>query len=146
MDGLPSAPAIAGLPRLFLHLEGATLLVLATGLYYWGGSPWWIYVAFFFAPDVAFFAYFAGQRAGALVYNALHTTLGPAILVLLSVAYEFAPLATAGAAIWAAHIGYDRMLGYGLKYPAGYRYTHLGKLWWPPRTGSWMRLPSPDMD
>jgi hypothetical protein len=30
--------------------------------------------------------------------------------------------------IWVAHIGFDRLLGYGLKYPTGFGNTHLGKL------------------
>jgi len=28
--------------------------------------------------------------------------------------------------IWIAHIGFDRSLGYGLKYADGFGYTHLG--------------------
>ena len=31
------------------------------------------------------------------------------------------------ALIWLNHIGVDRLLGYGLKYPAGFGWTHLGK-------------------
>jgi hypothetical protein len=30
--------------------------------------------------------------------------------------------------IWCAHIGFDRALGYGLKSPEGFRFTHLGKI------------------
>jgi len=29
------------------------------------------------------------------------------------------------ALIWISHIGFDRMLGYGLKYPTQFRDTHL---------------------
>lgn len=32
------------------------------------------------------------------------------------------------ALIWFAHIGMDRALGYGLKYPSGFRETHLGRI------------------
>ena len=32
------------------------------------------------------------------------------------------------ALIWAAHIGFDRLLGYGLKYGAGFGFTHLGRI------------------
>lgn len=31
------------------------------------------------------------------------------------------------AAIWAGHIGADRALGYGLKFPTGFTDTHLGR-------------------
>ena len=30
--------------------------------------------------------------------------------------------------IWLAHIGFDRLIGYGLKYETGFRHTHLGVL------------------
>jgi hypothetical protein len=30
--------------------------------------------------------------------------------------------------IWIGHIGFDRVLGYGLKYPTAFRDTHLGQL------------------
>jgi hypothetical protein len=32
------------------------------------------------------------------------------------------------ATIWVAHIGFDRMLGYGLKYPTAFSDTHLGRI------------------
>jgi hypothetical protein len=38
------------------------------------------------------------------------------------------PIAAAGGLIWAAHIGFDRGLGYGLKYPTGFGDTHLGRV------------------
>ncbi|WP_374546522.1 DUF4260 family protein [Rhodoblastus sp.] len=28
--------------------------------------------------------------------------------------------------VWTAHIGLDRLLGFGLKHPAGFAFTHLG--------------------
>ena len=38
------------------------------------------------------------------------------------------PSAVAVALIWLAHIGIDRALGYGLKYEAGFGFTHLGRI------------------
>jgi hypothetical protein len=32
------------------------------------------------------------------------------------------------AIIWAAHIGFDRVLGYGLKYPTAFADTHLSQI------------------
>ncbi|NMM27217.1 MAG: DUF4260 domain-containing protein, partial [Glaciimonas sp.] len=37
-------------------------------------------------------------------------------------------LFSALALIWFVHIGVDRMLGYGLKYPEGFKVTHLGTI------------------
>jgi hypothetical protein len=33
-----------------------------------------------------------------------------------------------GATIGAAHVGFDRALGYGLKLSTGFTYTHLGRV------------------
>jgi hypothetical protein len=38
------------------------------------------------------------------------------------------PIAGSVALIWLAHIGFDRALGYGLKYKAGFGFTHLGRI------------------
>ena len=38
------------------------------------------------------------------------------------------PLILSIAMIWLAHIGIDRALGYGLKYEAGFGFTHLGRI------------------
>jgi len=72
-------------------------------------------------------AYLAGLRTGAAAYNAVHTYV-PALLLLLAGFVASLPAATAGALIWIAHIGMDRALGYGLKYPTGFGDTHLGRV------------------
>jgi hypothetical protein len=37
-------------------------------------------------------------------------------------------LATAVGLIWLLHIGFDRAIGYGLKYPSSFKETHLGRV------------------
>jgi hypothetical protein len=57
----------------------------------------------------------------------LHVYLGP--IVLLGAASALAaPTGIAIALIWSAHIGIDRVLGYGLKYGDGFTSTHLGRI------------------
>jgi hypothetical protein len=136
MEAQSHTPAVTGVPRLLLHLEGAALLALAVGAYAWSGASWWLFALLFWAPDIAFLAYLIGPRAGSIAYNAVHTTLCPAALVGLAVILGDASLATVWGAIWAAHIGYDRLGGWGLKYGKGYWYTHLGELWWPLRASA----------
>ena len=41
---------------------------------------------------------------------------------------NFSPLILSIAMIWLAHIGFDRALGYGLKYASGFGFTHLGRI------------------
>jgi Domain of unknown function (DUF4260) len=121
------AGAVTGGLKTLLRLEGLALLAGMTLSYaVWGGS-WWVYAILFLAPDLSFAGYLAGPRVGAIVYNAAHSTLAPAALMTLGYALA-SPLALSIATIWLAHIGFDRALGYGLKYSDGFGFTHLGRI------------------
>jgi hypothetical protein len=119
--------AVTGELRTLLRLEGLTLVAGMTVLYgVWGGS-WWIYAILFLMPDLSFAAYLAGPRAGAIVYNAAHSYMAPVTLMTAGFALA-SPLVLSIAMIWLAHIGFDRALGYGLKYATGFGFTHLGRI------------------
>lgn len=119
--------AASGGVRLLLRLEGVVLFAGMTLLYaLWDGS-WWVYAILFLAPDLSFAAYLAGPKAGAIVYNAAHSYLAPVALMTAGLAMA-SPLVLSIAMIWLAHIGIDRALGYGLKYQAGFSFTHLGRI------------------
>jgi hypothetical protein len=123
----PDTGAATGGVRTLLRLEGVVLFAGMTLLYgLWEGS-WWVYAILFLAPDLSFAAYLGGPKAGAIVYNAAHSYLGPVALMTVGFAMA-APLTLSLAMIWLAHIGIDRALGYGLKYQAGFAFTHLGRL------------------
>ena len=119
--------AVAGGCRTLLRLEGLTLFVGMTMLYaVWGGS-WWVYAVLFLVPDLSFAGYLAGPRIGAVIYNAAHSYMAP--MALMTTGFGLAsPLTLSIAMIWLAHIGIDRALGYGLKYSAGFTFTHLGRI------------------
>jgi hypothetical protein len=118
---------VTGGLRTLLRLEGLTLFAGMTLLYaVWGGS-WWVYAILFLVPDLSFAAYLSGPRAGAIIYNAAHSYMAP--MTLMTAGFALAsPLVLSIAMIWLAHIGIDRALGYGLKYSAGFGFTHLGRL------------------
>jgi hypothetical protein len=121
-----SGAVTGGLQKL-LRLEGLVLFLGMTLLYYvWDGS-WWVYVLLFFVPDISFAAYLSGPRFGALVYNAAHSYLAPVAMMTGGFATA-SPLLLSIAMIWLAHIGFDRALGYGLKYASGFTDTHLGRI------------------
>ena len=118
---------VTGGPKILLRLEGLTLFAGMTLLYaVWGGS-WWVYALLFLVPDLSFAAYLAGPRFGAIVYNAAHSYMAPVAMMTSSFALA-SPLWLSIAMIWMAHIGIDRALGYGLKYSAGFGFTHLGRI------------------
>ena len=123
----PEPGAATGSVRILLRLEGIVLFAGMTLLYgLWDGS-WWVYAILFLAPDLSFAAYLAGPKAGAIVYNAAHSYLAPVALLTAGLAMA-SPLVLSIAMIWLAHIGVDRALGYGLKYQAGFAFTHLGRI------------------
>ena len=119
--------SVTGGVKILLRLEGLTLFVGMVLLYAaWGGS-WLVFALLFLAPDLSFIAYLADARTGAVIYNAAHSYMMP--VTLLTLGFGFAsPLTLSIAMIWLAHIGIDRALGYGLKYSAGFGYTHLGRI------------------
>jgi hypothetical protein len=119
-----SGAVIGGL-RTLLRLEGLTLLGGMILLYTVGGGSWWLFVILFLAPDLSFAAYLAGPKVGAIVYNGAHSYVAPMALMATGFGMNW-PLALSIAMIWLAHIGMDRAVGYGLKYFAGFGFTHLG--------------------
>jgi hypothetical protein len=127
VEGSNEAGAVTGEVRALLRIEGLALFCAATVFYGVSGASWWLFGVLFLAPDLSFAAYLAGARLGAIGYNALHATIGPLLLGLVSLAMPW-PIAGSVALIWLAHIGFDRALGYGLKYNAGFGFTHLGRI------------------
>ena len=113
--------------RSLLRLEGLALLGGAAALYGRSGGDWKLFAALFLVPDLSFAGYLFGPRLGAAAYNTMHSTAGPLLLSATGLALQ-QPLAIAVALIWFAHVGFDRALGYGLKYAAGFSFTHLGRL------------------
>jgi hypothetical protein len=129
----PSAPAsapatlgvTAGAPRRLLRLEAAAVLALALSAFARLHGDWGLFALLFLVPDLSMLGYLAGPRIGAGAYNAAHSYLGPALLGAAALVGP-GPVALHLALIWAAHIGFDRMLGYGLKYDDAFKLTHLG--------------------
>ncbi len=119
--------AVTGAVRAILRTEGVAALAVATGLYFTLGGSWWLFALLFFAPDLSFIGYAAGQRTGALIYNLAHTYVVPAVLGGMGLMIG-SDLLQHLALIHAAHIGFDRAMGYGLKYPSGFKHSHLGVL------------------
>jgi hypothetical protein len=119
--------AVTGGLKILLRLEGLTLFAGMTLLYAVWGGYWWVYALLFLVPDLSFAAYLAGPKVGAIVYNAAHSYMAPMALMISGFALP-SPLTLSIAMIWLAHIGIDRALGYGLKYSAGFGFTHLGRI------------------
>ena len=78
----------------------------------------------FLSPDLFMLGYLKDAKWGATAYNLVHTLAGPILLLAIALVLP-AAACIPYALIWLAHIGFDRMLGYGLKYPTFFKDTHL---------------------
>ena len=114
-------------PRVLVRLEGLVALAAAVLFYSWLGGNWGIFTVLFLVPDVSMVGYVAGPRAGAATYNLVHTSVTPTVAAGLGLATRH-PWVILAALILFAHIGLDRLLGYGLKYPSAFKDTHLQRL------------------
>jgi Domain of unknown function (DUF4260) len=118
---------VSGRPRAILKFEGAAAFAAATALYAHDGFSWPLFAVLFLAPDLAMLFYLVGPGIGAEAYNVAHTYALALPLGLLGF-LAGRPAILAVALIWIAHIGVDRALGFGLKYPTGFGDTHLSRI------------------
>lgn len=115
------------MPKMFLHLEGLVVLVGSTFVYFHMQYSWIWFVLLLFAPDLSALAYMKNTRVGSLVYNVFHTYTLPAIIFSYSWFVQ-SDIGFMMSIIWIAHIGMDRMVGYGLKYPTTFQDTHFRRM------------------
>jgi hypothetical protein len=110
-----------------LRAEGALIAIAATVAYFHLGGGLLLFALLILLPDVTMLGYLVNNRIGAVVYDIGHSHVGPILLGALAFAggQEMTGLI---ALIWIAHIGLDRSVGYGLKYAAGFKETHLGRV------------------
>lgn len=118
--------ATVGTVRAVLRLEGLCVLAACLFAYSKFGAGWGVFFTWFLLPDLSMLGYLAGPRVGAFTYNAAHSSIGAVACLASSVAWPEVPAAVG--LIWLAHIGFDRALGYGLKYRQGFGWTHLGPI------------------
>jgi hypothetical protein len=119
--------AVTGQPRTWLRLEGLAILIASVLMYRWQRGSWITFLVLFLVPDLSTLGYLAGPAVGARLYNLAHNYVAPLFLACYSLSVGRQD-AVAYALIWTAHVGFDRMAGMGLKYPAAFRDTHLGRI------------------
>ncbi len=108
--------------RPFLLIPGLAVLTGVIALAVRTGTPWWLVLVGFAAPDLAF-VLAIGQENGApgriprsaiAFYNMLHRTFTPLLVLLISALLHSAPAAII-ALSWFVHILVDRAAGFGLR-------------------------------
>lgn len=115
-------------PTHALRLEGLALALGGAGTYVAVGGDLLMFVVLVLLPDLSIAGYLAGPQLGSIAYNVVHALTLPVALLGwgLLTGSEIAVLV--GLA-WIAHVGADRAIGLGLKYPdAAFRDTHLQRV------------------
>ena len=118
---------VTGAVRMLLRLEGAAAFVLAVGLYLRSGGSAWLFIPLVLAVDGSMVGYLANPKLGAISYNAFHNWAVGLIVLAIGLLNGNDAITVAGSLL-VAHVGMDRMLGYGLKYPTAFTDTHLGRI------------------
>lgn len=113
-------------PANVIRAEHLALLALAITVYWNLDDNWWLFAMLFLAPDLSFAAAVMGPNAGVIAYNLAHTAVAPVILVSVGIVADW-HLGISLATIWFAHLAFDRLVGYGLKYSLRKNDTHLDR-------------------
>lgn len=113
--------------RILIKLEEVLMLLLGVYLFSLSDYSWWWFAGLILAPDIGMLGYLLGDRAGAIGYNLFHHK-GLAIAIYFFGVYLSLPLLQLIGIILFSHASLDRVMGYGLKYNKGFKYTHLGEI------------------
>ncbi|WP_442591446.1 DUF4260 domain-containing protein [Pedobacter sp. AW31-3R] len=89
------------------------------------GLTIWLWALLFFSPDLSMVGYLINSRVGAITYNLFHHR-AIALTLLASGFLIHLDMLITGGLLLAAHSSFDRMLGYGLKFPDDFKHTSLG--------------------
>jgi hypothetical protein len=127
MTNSSTTPFSLSMPSIILRAEGLAILIAALILYAHLQFNGWVLLVLFFSLDVFMVGYLKDTRVGSLIYNLGHTEVAPIALALIGLALNWPP-AVQFALIWFGHIGLDRLMGYGLKYPTVFQDTHFQRV------------------
>jgi hypothetical protein len=123
----PATSISVSIPNVLLRMEGLTVFIGAIALYASQGFSGLVFIALLLVPDVSMMGYKVNIGIGSWVYNAAHVYTVPALVIALGIVLQ-APVAIQIGLIWFAHIGMDRVLGFGLKYPTEFKDTHMQRV------------------
>ncbi|SDS21250.1 DUF4260 domain-containing protein [Gramella sp. MAR_2010_147] len=113
--------------KFTLKLEELGMLLLSIWVFSLQHLSWWWFVGLFFLPDIGMLGYLVNSKTGAFFYNIFHHKGLAIVIGLLGYYLKLQALEITGIILF-AHASFDRLLGYGLKYEKGFKFTHLGEI------------------
>ena len=107
------------------------LAVFVAGIYLLYQLPlhlsWWLYLILFLSPDIGMVGYLINTKVGALTYNLTHHKAVSLTVIAIGIFVANDMIKLIGF-MMAAHSAFDRVLGYGLKYPDNFKHTSVGNI------------------
>lgn len=113
--------------KKILHLEGLAVFGLSLYLYWLNDYSWLLFFLLILAPDLSMIGYLVNHTFGAKLYNLFHTYIISLAFIFIGMYFSNSTFLTLGI-IWTAHIGMDRLVGYGLKFSTHFKDNHLNQL------------------
>ncbi|TMN20872.1 DUF4260 domain-containing protein [Lentibacillus cibarius] len=113
--------------RITVRLEGLAIFLMGTYLYFTMSDNVWLYLLLALSPDISMVGYLIHTHIGYQLYNVFHTYVITILFLLLGVIMNTDIIIEIGL-IWTAHIGMDRLVGFGLKYPTEFHDSHVHRL------------------
>ena len=113
--------------KTILKIEEAALFVTGVFMFSTLNFAWWWFPVLLLTPDLGMLGYLANQKVGAFSYNIFHHRAIAVTLLIFGYFYDWQLLLLSGVILF-SHIAFDRMLGYGLKFPDSFKNTHLGTI------------------
>jgi len=110
-----------------LKLEG--LAVFLASLYFFNeiSGNWILFVLLIIVPDISMIGYIKDKKLGSITYNLVHNYILALVIIFYGILANN-DLVTSFGLILSAHIGADRLVNYGLKYPSDFKDTHINKV------------------
>lgn len=110
-----------------LKIEEFALLLLGIWAFQLTELSWWWFLGLFLLPDIGMIGYLVGEKIGAWTYNLFHHRTIATVLFFAGYFFKNQALEVNGIILF-SHIAFDRIMGYGLKYEKGFKFTHLGEI------------------
>lgn len=113
--------------KTIIRLEELGLLLLGIYLFSVLNYQWWWFLILILAPDLSMVGYAFNNKVGAILYNLFHHRGIAIVIYLIGIYFSKEQIQLIGIILF-AHSSMDRMMGYGLKYEMGFKFTHLGTI------------------
>lgn len=110
-----------------LKIEELAMFVFGIVLFSETNYAWWLFPLLLLTPDIGMLGYLINKRMGAFTYNLLHHKAIALAVLVLGYFLALNTVILAGIILF-SHAAMDRIFGYGLKYPTGFKHTHLGTI------------------